>query len=409
MTALTATDDISTVQYRFNCLAGGQGCTNSGWQGGTTYTASGLAAGTQYTFNVEARDQAGNATAPSTAASATTAEPPPFTDYNSVSETPVSGSVSGTHTATHTDNGSAQVITERESGGKPANRYTYLEHRWNFSIGSGVVVTVFAQAWKTGSNASESFDMEYSTNGGSSYSPLMTISSSSTGNLQSGVISGAPAGSIILRATDTHRQSGSRDKSSLHVDHLFIRVDNSGDPPPVNPPATPSSLTATAVSSSAIDLAWVDESSDETGFTVERSLDGATNWVEIATLGAGTESHGDTGLDAATQYFYRVSAWNSNGSEGYATADATTDGAPPPGAITATASGYKSKGRHGVVVEWTGTPTVDVFRDGNMVASGVTGGSYDDFIGSKGGATYEHRVCAAGGETQCSNVTTTIF
>jgi len=409
MTALTATDDISTVQYRFNCLAGGTGCTSSGWQTGATYTASGLAAGTQYTYNVEARDQAGNATAPSTAASATTDEPPAFVDYTSVSETLVAGSVSGTHTATHADDGSAQVITERESGGKPANRYTYLEHHWNFSIGSGAVVTVFAQAWRSGSNASESFELEYSTNGGSSFAPVMTVSSGNTGNLQTAVLNDAPSGSIILRVMDTQRESGNRVKSNLHVDHLFIRVDNSGDPPPANPPATPSGLTATAVSSSAIDLTWVDESSDEIGFTVERSPNGSTNWVEIATLGAGMESHGDTGLDAATQYFYRVSAWNNNGSEGYTTASATTGDAPPPGAITAVASGYKDKGRHGVIVEWTGTPTVDVYRDGGMVASGVAGGSYDDFIGAKGGATYEHRVCAAGGESECSNVTTTIF
>ncbi|NND57774.1 MAG: hypothetical protein HKN57_11050 [Xanthomonadales bacterium] len=409
MTALTATDDISTVQYRFNCLAGGQGCAGSGWQAGTSYTASGLAAGSQYTFNVEARDQAGNATAPSGVASATTDQPPAFVDYTSVSETQVSGSVSGTHTATHTDNGSAQVITERESGGKPANRYTYLEHRWNFSIGNGAVVTVFAQAWKSGTNASESFDLEYSTNGGSSYAPLMNISSGTVGNLQSAVLNGSPGGSIIIRATDTHQQSGDRAKSSLHVDHLFIRVDNSGDPPPANPPVTPSGLTATAVSSSAIDLTWVDESSDEIGFTVERSPDGSTNWVEIATLGAGTESHGDVGLDAATQYFYRVSAWNSNGSEGFTTANATTDEADQPGAIVMTANSYKSKGRHGVIIEWTGTPTVDVYRDGNLVASGEGGGSYDDFIGEKGGATYEHQVCAAGSQTNCSNVTTTIF
>ena len=35
MTAVTATDDISAVQYNFRCTAGGQGCVNSGWQSGT--------------------------------------------------------------------------------------------------------------------------------------------------------------------------------------------------------------------------------------------------------------------------------------------------------------------------------------------------------------------------------------
>ena len=53
----------------------------------------------------------------------------------------------------------------QKSGGRKNRRYTYLEHRWNFNVGSGVAVTVHAQAWKSGSNASESFDLEYSTNG----------------------------------------------------------------------------------------------------------------------------------------------------------------------------------------------------------------------------------------------------
>jgi hypothetical protein len=166
------------------------------------------------------------------------------------------------------------------------------------------------------------------------------------------------------------------------------------------------------VSDSAINLAWVDESGDESGFTVERSPDGSTNWVVIANLGVGMEAHGDTGLDAATQYFYRVSAWNENGSEGYASANAWTDGSeppPPPSALSHTATGYRDKGKHGVLIDWEGADTVDVYRDGSKVGSSVTGGSFDDFIGTKGGATYEHQVCEAGGTATCSDVTTTVF
>ncbi len=409
MTALTATDDISTVDYRFNCLAGGTGCDGSGWQAGTTYTATGLSASTQYTFNVEARDQAGNSTAPSTSASATTAAPPPFVDYNSLSDAPVAGSVSGTHSATHSDNGSTQSVTERESGGKKKNRYTYLEHRWNFNVGSGVTVTVHAQAWKSGSNANESFDLAYSTNGGGSYFPLMNIASTNSSNLQMANIPGAPSGSIILRVIDTHQQAGNRDKSTFHVDHLFIRVDNGTGEPPSDPPADPSNMTATAASSSAIDLSWTDASGDELGFKLERSPDGSTNWVEIADLPVGTESHGDAGLDAATQYFYRVSAYNDAGYSGYAIANATTDDATPPPAINLSASGYKTKGKHGVILSWSPATTVDVYRDGAMVASGVSGTSYDDFIGAKGGATYDHHLCVSGGTSSCSNTTTTVF
>ncbi len=81
MTATTATDAGGAVQYRFNCTSGGTGCAASAWQSGTSYTATGLAASTSYTWTVQARDPAGNMTASSSPASATTqaAPAPQFT------------------------------------------------------------------------------------------------------------------------------------------------------------------------------------------------------------------------------------------------------------------------------------------------------------------------------------------
>jgi hypothetical protein len=220
----------------------------------------------------------------------------------------------------------------------------------------------------------------------------------------------ASGGAIILRVEDIHQATGDRNKSTFHVDHLYIRVGNgTGEPPPQSdPPAAPTGMTATAVTSSAINLSWTDASNDELGFKVERRLNGSSNWVVIADLGASIEAHGDAGLDAATQYFYRVSANNGNGSSGFASADATTTGEQPPWVVLS-ANGYKSKGKHGVNLSWPVAVTVDVYRDGVEVDTAVTGGSFDDFIGQKGGATYEHQVCESGGDTNCSNVTTTIF
>ena len=87
--------------------------------------------------------------------------------------------------------------------------------------------------------------------------------------------------------------------------------------PPVTSqlPAAPSSLSVGASSSnpsSALTLSWADNSTNESGFRVERSSDGAS-FVQIATLGAGTRSYTDSGLAAATGYYYRVSAYNSSG------------------------------------------------------------------------------------------------
>lgn len=79
-------------------------------------------------------------------------------------------------------------------------------------------------------------------------------------------------------------------------------------------PAAPSGLTATAnpgVMSSSVDLAWVDNSSNETSFIVERQM-GTGSWTRRTTTAANATSFRDTGL-AAGSYSYRVLARNSSG------------------------------------------------------------------------------------------------
>ena len=90
-------------------------------------------------------------------------------------------------------------------------------------------------------------------------------------------------------------------------------------------PAAPSSLSASAVSSSQINLAWVDASSNETGFKIERAPASAGPWTQIATVGANVTSYSNTGLLPLTTYFYRVRATNAAGDSAYSnTASATT-------------------------------------------------------------------------------------
>lgn len=72
MTATTATDDSGSVEYYFACTAGGNGCVDSGWVTSPDFTLKGLTATTRYSFTVQARDAAGNTTASTEAASATT-------------------------------------------------------------------------------------------------------------------------------------------------------------------------------------------------------------------------------------------------------------------------------------------------------------------------------------------------
>lgn len=67
----------------------------------------------------------------------------------------------------------------------------------------------------------------------------------------------------------------------------------------------PSGLTAAANSAAQITLTWQDNSSNETGFLIERKKDGES-YVNIAAVGPGVNTYTDNTLSAGTKYYYRV-------------------------------------------------------------------------------------------------------
>mgnify|MGYP000648687425 CR=1 FL=1 len=96
------------------------------------------------------------------------------------------------------------------------------------------------------------------------------------------------------------------------------------------PPAAPTNLKATAVSSSQINLTWTDNAANETGYKVERKTGSGGTWGQVATTGAGATSWSNTGLSASTLYAYRVRATNAGGDSGYSNEASATTPAPPP-------------------------------------------------------------------------------
>ena len=87
--------------------------------------------------------------------------------------------------------------------------------------------------------------------------------------------------------------------------------------PPVLLPAAPTGLVATMAATNRINLTWGDASSNESGFKIERSLDGVNGWTPIATVGANVTTYASIGLACGKAYFYRVRATNSNGDSAF--------------------------------------------------------------------------------------------
>ena len=72
---------------------------------------------------------------------------PPFIKQLAYGEIFTAGTVSGSYQDTYPDSGSSQSITERQSGGRKSNRYSYLSHTWLFNILAGNLVEIHLDAY----------------------------------------------------------------------------------------------------------------------------------------------------------------------------------------------------------------------------------------------------------------------
>jgi hypothetical protein len=78
-------------------------------------------------------------------------------------------------------------------------------------------------------------------------------------------------------------------------------------------PLSPTSLTATAVTSNRVDLAWTDTANNENVFRIQRATNNTftTGLTSVVKAGADQTAYIDTTVVAGTTYFYRVSAGNA--------------------------------------------------------------------------------------------------
>jgi hypothetical protein len=97
---------------------------------------------------------------------------------------------------------------------------------------------------------------------------------------------------------------------------------------PAGPPPAPGELNGTASSTSQIHLTWQDRSANETGFEIERSLDGVS-FTPAGTAPADATSYFVTGLSTGTTYHFRVRATATEGDSAWSSFLVTTHSAAP--------------------------------------------------------------------------------
>jgi hypothetical protein len=79
------------------------------------------------------------------------------------------------------------------------------------------------------------------------------------------------------------------------------------------PPAAPTLLVTTAVTSAQVDLEWSDNSGNEDGFVVERSSDAGATWSQVGQTVTNVATFSDATVVPGNSYLYQVYAFNGNG------------------------------------------------------------------------------------------------
>src|SRR5213082_916737 len=207
--------------------------------------------------------------------------------------------------------------------------------------------------------------------------------------------------SVSWNTTSTN--NGSHTLTAVATDVLGVRWNSNpvtvtvsnGPPPDTTPPTVPTGLTASAVSSSQINLSWT-ASSDNVGVSGYRVY---RNGTQIATTG--TTSCANTGLSPSTTYSYTVAAFDAAGnlSAQSSPASATTPAAPdttPPSVPTGLRASAVSSSQ--INLSWAassdnvGVSGYRVFRDGTQIAT--TSATSFPNTGLSPSTTYSYTVAA---------------
>lgn len=257
-------------------------------------------------------------------------------------------------------------------------------------------------SWTDNSSDETGFYVERSTSSGGTFTQIASLGAGVTTYSNTGLA----ASTTYYYRVCAYNAGG----NSTYSNTASATTDGVVTPPPPPPPSTPADptgLSAAATSATQINLGWTDNSTDETGFKLERATAAAGPFTQIATLGAGVTTYNNTGLTASTTYYYRVCSYNTAGNSGYATASATTQAvAPPPTPVPAAPTGLTASAASTSQINlgWTdassnetgfkverGASASGPFSLIATLGAGVT--SYNN-TGCAASTTYFYRVCA---------------
>jgi chitodextrinase len=473
-----ASDNVAVTGYRIERCQG-SGCTSFseiGTSNGTSFSDLTVSASTTYGYRVRATDAAGNLSSYSSTATATTpadlyvqgAYATPQTPTSTVTVIYPSAQIAGdlnvvlvgwvdatsnVQSVTDTSgNTYTRAVGPTVSAGNAQQSIYYAKNITAASAGTNTVTVIF--------DASATYpDIRIAEYGGiDTTSPLdgssgaagsgMSMSSGSVTTTGSDLIVG---GDVVAHATSDTPEgfteriytdpnadiledrlapvAGSYDTSATQnlwdwwvMDVAAFKLASGSSSGDTQAPTTPTGLTATAASSTQINLSW-SASTDNvgvTGYRIERcSGASCSTFAQIAT--SASASYSDTGLTAATAYTYRIRATDAaNNVSSYSSTASATTSAPAdttapsaPTGLSATASSSTQ-----INLSWAASSD-DVGVTGYLVercqgsgcstfvqVTSVTGTTYSD-SGLSAGTSYSYRIRATDAASNLSSYSST--
>jgi chitodextrinase len=396
----------------------------------STYQNTGLAASTSYSYTVQAVDAAGNASAQSNAASATTQGAPDTvapTTPTGLLASAVSSSQINLSWSASTDNVGVTGYRVYRAGTLLVTLGAVTSYQ-NTGLSASTGYSYTVQAVDAAGNASAQSNAASATTQGAPdtvapttptgvsasavSSSLINLSwAASTDNVGVTGYRVYRAGTLLatLGAVSTYQNTGLA--ASTSYSYTVQAVDAAGNAsaqsnaasattqgaPDTVAPTTPTGLLASAVSSSQINLSW-SASTDNVGVTGYRVYRAGTLLV---TLGAVT-SYQNTGLSASTGYSYTVQAVDAagNASAQSNSASATTQAAADTQAPTVP-TGLKGRAASSptqINLTWNASTdnvgVVGYYVYLNDVPLATTTGTSFQHTGLTPGTTYNYRVSA---------------
>ncbi|MGH2689648.1 MAG: Calx-beta domain-containing protein, partial [Actinomycetota bacterium] len=237
--------------------------------------------------------------------------------------------------------GQATVTVTRAGGSAGSVAVSYATSNGTAAAGSDYIARSGTLSWADGDSASKTFTVPITDDAAVEGNETVNLALSAPGG---GATLGGPS-AAVLTITDND----------------------------VPPPSPPSGLSASAVSSSRIDLVWTDASGNETGFKVERKTGAGGTWSTIATVGSNVSSFQNTGLSPGTQYFYRVRAIGAGGDSAPSNeATATTPAAGPDSDGDGLPDSWEQQHFGNLAQTGNGDPDADALNNGQEFSRGTT-------------------------------------